>query len=106
VPARSEVLDGDRRLLYLAWLLSADSGMLDDDELEPPVPAGLGQMSGLQGVAEFLKIDPHLLTAAAESSSDLLSSTAQDNTALKRGSPTYRRKRRTASWSALPKTRS
>lgn len=84
VPARSEVLDGDRRLLYLAWLLSADSGMLEDDELEPPVPAGLGQMSGpLQAVAEFLKIDAHLLTAAAESSPDLLPPTAQDNTALK-----------------------
>lgn len=36
VPVRSELAVGDRRLLYLAWLLSMDAGVLDEDELEPP----------------------------------------------------------------------
>jgi hypothetical protein len=29
---------GDRRLLYLAWLLSVDAGVLEADEREPTVP--------------------------------------------------------------------
>lgn len=34
-----------RRSLYLGWLLCAQSGDLDDDDLEPPVPAGLPKLS-------------------------------------------------------------
>jgi hypothetical protein len=30
VPVRSELAVGDRRLLYLAWLLSVDAGVLDE----------------------------------------------------------------------------
>ncbi|MBT0770267.1 hypothetical protein KIH74_15100 [Kineosporia sp. J2-2] len=68
-PARAEVIEGDLRLLYLGWLLAADSGEIDDDELEPPVPAGLGKLSGaLAAVADFLIIDPWLIAAAAEAS--------------------------------------
>ena len=40
VPVRSELAMGDRRLLYLAWLLSVDAGVLDEAELEPPRPCG------------------------------------------------------------------
>ena len=29
VPVRSELGGGDRRLLYLSWLLSVDAGVLD-----------------------------------------------------------------------------
>lgn len=69
VPARAELAAGDRRLLYLAWLLCVQSRELDDDAPEPPVPPGLGELSGsLQSLAEFLRLDPDLLAAAAEAS--------------------------------------
>jgi len=72
VPVRSEVAVGDRRLLYLAWLLSVDAGVLDEAELEPPVPAGLRELSGaLRAVVEFLRLDEDLLSAAAEASEPL-----------------------------------
>ncbi len=57
VPVRTELAEGDRRLLYLAWLLSVDAGVLDEAELEPPVPAGLRDLSGpLRAVIEFLRL--------------------------------------------------
>lgn len=72
VPARSELAAGDMRPLYLAWLLVVQDRELDEDELEPPVPAGLGELSGPQrALAEFLRLDPDLLTAAAEASESL-----------------------------------
>ncbi|GAA1081439.1 hypothetical protein [Nocardiopsis metallicus] len=72
-PVRAELLGGDRRLLYLAWLLSVQADdELDDEEMEPPVPAGLGDLSAfLRVVAEFLRIDPDLITVAARVSSPL-----------------------------------
>jgi hypothetical protein len=74
VPVRSELAVGDRRLLYLAWLLSVDARTLDEAELEPPVPAGLRELSGaLRAVAEFLRLDDDLLSAAAEASEPLTS---------------------------------
>ncbi len=72
VPVRTELAEGDRRLLYLAWLLSVDAGVLDEAELEPPVPAGLRDLSGpLRAVIEFLRLDDDLLSAAAEASAPL-----------------------------------
>jgi hypothetical protein len=67
--ARAGVIGGDLRLLYLGWLLSADSGELDDEVLEPPVPADLGDLGeALRGVADFLDLDEDLLDIAAEAS--------------------------------------
>jgi hypothetical protein len=72
VPARSELAAGDMRPLYLAWLLAVQDRELDEDELEPPVPAGLGELSGPQrALADFLRLDPDLLAAAAETSDPL-----------------------------------
>lgn len=72
VPVRSELAIGDRRLLYLAWLLSVDAGVLEEDELEPPVPAGLRDLTGpLRAVVEFLRLDEDLVSAAAEASEPL-----------------------------------
>jgi hypothetical protein len=69
VPVRSELAVGDRRLLYLAWLLSVDAGVLDKAELEPPVPPGLRELSGpLRAVVEYLRLDDDLLSAAATAS--------------------------------------
>jgi hypothetical protein len=70
--ARAEMAEGDLRPLYLAWLLVLQDRELDEDELEPPVPAGLGELSGPQrALAEFLRVDPDLLAAAAEASEPL-----------------------------------
>jgi hypothetical protein len=66
VPARADLASGDRRLLYLAWLLCVQAGEVPGDEAEPPVPTALGRLNGsLQGLAEFLRIDPDLLAGAA-----------------------------------------
>ena len=45
--------------------------MLDDEEIEPPVPPGLGHLSAsLKALAEFLGIDDDLIAVAADRSSD------------------------------------
>jgi hypothetical protein len=72
IPLRSELAKGDHRALYLGWLLEVKSVDLDPDELEPPVPPGLGQLSGsLESFADFLRVDPDLLHVAAEASPPL-----------------------------------
>ena len=72
VPARTELAAGDLRPLYLAWLLAVQSRELAEDDLEPSVPAGLGELSGPQrALADFLRLDPDLLAAAAEASDPL-----------------------------------
>jgi hypothetical protein len=69
VQARSELAAGDLRLLYLAWLLAAQSGEMDDEDTEPPVPAGLGNLSAaLQAIVDFFEIDQDLIAVAAASS--------------------------------------
>src|SRR5262249_35135564 len=89
-PLRDDILRGDLRALYLAWLASAarwaggrasaeDSDEADDwddaedsddsdgdDPIEPPVPPGLGQLSApLRAFIEFFEIDQDLVGAAA-----------------------------------------
>ncbi len=69
IQARSEVMHGDYRVLYLGWLLAVQSEAVDDDALEPPVPPGLGNLSApLDLLADFLRIDDDLIAAAAEHS--------------------------------------
>ncbi len=69
VQARSELAAGDLRLLYLAWLLALQWDEVDDEDTEPPVPAGLGNLSAsLQAVVDFLEIDEDLIAVAAASS--------------------------------------
>ncbi len=69
VQARAELAAGDVRLLYLAWLLALQSDEVDEEDTEPPVPAGLGNLSAsLQAIADFLKIDEDLIAVAAASS--------------------------------------
>ncbi|PWU48945.1 hypothetical protein DLJ47_27410 [Micromonospora sp. S4605] len=70
IPVRASLAAGDLRLLYLAWLRCVQSEEVADDEPEPPVPAGLGTLDApLTAVAEFLRIDPDLIAAAAAGSS-------------------------------------
>jgi hypothetical protein len=72
ISVRGELRRGDLRTLYLGWLLCAQHGDLDDDAREPPVPAGLAELSAsLESFAEFLRIDRGLIRVAAGASSSL-----------------------------------
>ena len=69
ISVRAELARGDIRCLYLGWLLCVQSRELDDEDIEPPVPPGLGQLSAsLESLADFLRIDPDLLHVAARAS--------------------------------------
>ncbi len=69
LPVRAELARGDLRALYLGWLLCVQNHELDDEDAEPPVPPGLGQLGGsLDEFANFLCIDGDLLDVAAEAS--------------------------------------
>ncbi len=77
---RDDILQGDYRALYLAWLkaMSLESGNYDEDEddpdsfyndPEPPLPAGLKQLTPpLKAFADFFEIDSFLISAASERS--------------------------------------
>ena len=84
VGVRAELADGDLRPLYLAWLAAygvwdRDEDAFDDDdeqELEPPVPAGLGDLTAPQrALADFLHLDDALLEAASATSPPLTDAT-------------------------------
>jgi hypothetical protein len=71
LPLRDQLLQGDVRLLYLAWLraVSMDGPAAWEDELEPPVPAGLKHLdSSLEALVKFFDIDHYFLSAAASAS--------------------------------------
>lgn len=66
IPLRADLAGGDLRALYLAWLACVQTGELKHDAMEPPVPAGLGELTAsLQSFADFLRIDKDLIAAAA-----------------------------------------
>ncbi|WP_433375886.1 hypothetical protein [Streptosporangium sp. CA-115845] len=80
VGVRAELAAGDLRPLYLVWLSAFGRwerdedafDYTDEDEMEPPVPAGLGSLSaGQQALADFLRLDADLLAVAAEASPEL-----------------------------------
>jgi hypothetical protein len=86
IRSRADLLEGDFRLLYLAWLKAMamygdpyDDEDNEDDEpdfaaydREPPVPPGLKKLSPpLQNFVQVFEIDPFLVQAAAEASPDL-----------------------------------
>ena len=73
IALREELIQGDFRVLYLAWLKAAEGAVemeeIAEDTLEPPVPAGLGQLSpALETFVRFLDIDADLLAVAAQQS--------------------------------------
>jgi len=70
VPLRADILAGDLRCLYLGWLLCAQNGELDDEAAEPTLPPGCPSLrelsASLSALADFLRLDPDLIEAAAE----------------------------------------
>jgi hypothetical protein len=70
LPLRADLLAGDLRCLYLAWLSSLGFNEVDDDTAEPPVPPGLHKLSGaLKSFAEFMRVDDDLLAVAQQAES-------------------------------------
>jgi hypothetical protein len=68
-PLRGDLLDGDWRCLYLAWLAGIETESLADSAKEPPVPAGLKDLTApLRSLVDFLSIDTELIEVAAERS--------------------------------------
>jgi hypothetical protein len=76
---RDEIAAGDLRSLYLAWLAAygeweRDESIFeyeDEDIVEPPVPAGLDELTGAQqALATFLRLDDDLLTVASQAAPD------------------------------------
>ena len=77
---RDDVMQGDYRALYLAWLkaMKMNAAYYDEDEedpdsllndREPPLPAGLNQLTPpLKRFAGFFEIDPFLISAASQAS--------------------------------------
>ena len=80
LPLRDELLQGDCRLLYLAWLRMADdlAGYeLEEDPVEPPVPPNLCQLSpALRAFVELVNLDPDWVNAAAQVSPSQTAATA------------------------------
>jgi hypothetical protein len=77
VGVRAELAAGDLRPLYLAWLSAygaweRDEDVFDgdaNDDLEPPVPPGLGTLTAAQrALADFLRLDDDLLAIGAQTS--------------------------------------
>ena len=63
-PLRDELLSGDMRPLYLGWLAGVSFGEVDEQAGEPEPPPGLSRLTAAQhALAEFLEVDPDLLTA-------------------------------------------
>ncbi len=72
LPLRDELLRGDTRPLYLGWLARVGNEELGDEDIEPPLPAGLQTLTPAQtALTEFLQIDPDWLAAAANASPPL-----------------------------------
>ncbi len=72
ISVRAELARGDLRALYLGWLLRVQTGELEAEAAEPPVPSALGQLSAsLASLADFLRIDDDLLQVAAQASEPL-----------------------------------
>jgi hypothetical protein len=72
ISLRADLLRRDFRCLYLGWLFCVQSGEFSDEALEPPVPAGLRELSApYDSLIEFLGIDEDLVEVAASASEPL-----------------------------------
>ena len=67
---RDDILQGDYRVLYLAWLRATELDYdLDEEAVEPPVPPGLLELTpALSTFIDFFEIGSRLVKAAAHAS--------------------------------------
>ena len=74
---REELINGDYRVLYLAWLKAAGNAYyiedIDSNIVEPPVPDGLGNLSPAQKTfAKYLEINKAMIAVGSQNSSEIL----------------------------------
>src|SRR6266480_2591777 len=88
MPIRDELMEGDLRALYIAWLASQCMmyGYKEDQEEEdyeiiaPPVPPAFGKLTeAQQALAQLLQVPRDLLLAASRHSTGTMSSTQKDD---------------------------
>jgi len=85
ISIRSDLIHGDYRCLYLAWLYSIQMDEIEEDEaeFEPPVPPGLKNLSAsLESFVDFMRIDNDLIAVAAANSA-IKNKTVTDDKKLK-----------------------
>ncbi|ESA32392.1 hypothetical protein N836_27770 [Leptolyngbya sp. Heron Island J] len=72
LPLRDQLLTGDVRLLYIAWLRAVPNCAgydIEKDPIEPPIPPNLGKLSApLETFIDLVELNPDLFAAAAEAS--------------------------------------
>jgi hypothetical protein len=69
LPLRDDILRGDYRVLYLAWLKAMTWEDMLDSVVEPPVPAGLNELTpALDTFVDLFGVDEALVQVAAEAS--------------------------------------
>lgn len=72
LPLVDALRGGDLRALYLGWLARA-LVELDDDDIEPVVPRGLGAPSrAIETLVDFLGLDPRVVGVAAATSPSMI----------------------------------
>ena len=83
IAIRDELMEGDLRALYIAWL-AAQSVIGNDEEEDyeitvPPVPSAFGALTAAQQeLADLLQVPEELLVAASRHSNAAVSSTSDD----------------------------
>ena len=75
IDLREELINGNFRLLYLAWLKASERalemGYADEETFEPTVPIGLKNLSDTQkAYIEFVNIDKGLIAVASKQSEE------------------------------------
>jgi hypothetical protein len=79
IQLREDILQGDYRVLYLAWLKALEMEDVLDSVTEPPVPPGLGRLTpALRSFVELFEVDEDLIQVAAEASGELESVSEDD----------------------------
>ena len=69
IQLRQDILDGDYRVLYLAWLKGMTLEDMGHLETEPPVPPGLGTLTpALLAFMAFVRLDADLVAVAGQAS--------------------------------------
>ncbi len=71
IDLRNDILQGDYRSLYIAWLGAITLSEVNETVLEPPVPLGLNELSrSLTAFVELFGVDKYLLKVAAQLSNE------------------------------------
>jgi hypothetical protein len=73
VGLRDAILQGDHRVLYMAWLKGLELAYdVDEDAQEPPIPPGLRELTpSLRTFVELFDVNEDLIDAAAQRSASL-----------------------------------